>query len=462
MKEHKTKQLNLLCCKLKKLQKGQVLDYNPHQKQQDYHRAGVVARERLFLAGNRCGKTLCGAYEMAMHLTGRYPNWWNGARFNFPIQAWAASVTTEATRDILQRTYLGDLRGAKHENSGGIIPAFLLGRITMKRGVADAVDTVQVKHISGGYSLLGFKSYDQGRAKFQGTARHVIHLDEEPDIAIYEECLLRTATVEGHILLTMTPLQGMTNLCERFLKAEKGSGKKVITAAWDDALHLKKEEKERLRKSLRPHEVKAREKGIPSLGSGKVFPINETQVMVPRFEIPTNYRRVFGLDFGWTNPTAAIWGAYDDDTDTIIIYDVYRRSEVAPAEHAASLLSRGEWINGVCDPSGQSSGAADGRSLIELYANHGVFLTKADNAVESGLMNMLERMRDGRLKVFDDLEPWWEEFRLYRRDEKGKIVKRNDHLMDATRYLVTSGLALASLSPEKRQKRRTVADWRVV
>jgi phage terminase large subunit-like protein len=454
----KERERQLLAAKRDLLRQALPVDYTPHEKQLAFHRAGEQARERLFLAGNRCGKTLCGAYETAMHLTGRYPSWWQGCRFKQPVHAWAASVTVEATRDILQRVYLGDMQ----TGGAGVIPPEAVGRITHRRGVSEAVDEVAVRHHSGGWSKLGFKSYDQGWEKFQGTARHIVHLDEEPGIEVYEECVLRTATVKGHILLTMTPLQGLTELCEQFLGDFAGSGKAVVRASWADAPHLAEEEKNRLQKTLRPHEVQARMEGTPSLGSGRIFPVEESQITVPRFEIPPHYRRAFGLDFGWTNPTAAIWGAYDNDTDTLFLTDVYQRSELAPAEHAAALQTRGRWIPGVCDPAGQAAGAADGRSLMEIYASHGVVLTRAENSVEAGLMQVLERLHDGRLKVFDDLLPWLEEYRLYRRDKKGRVVKKNDHLMDATRYLVMSGITLACTRPGKRSPLPRASDWRVL
>lgn len=157
-------------------------DYVPHQKQEGFHWLGRQVRERLFLAGNRCGKTLCGSAEMAYHLTGNYPEGWMGARFEHSIQAWAASVTVGATRDILQRLYLGEGVSGR----GGLIPRNAIVKQTLKAGVAHAVDEVWVRHASGGDSCLGFKSYDMGRAKFQGTARHVVHLDEEPPLDIYE------------------------------------------------------------------------------------------------------------------------------------------------------------------------------------------------------------------------------------------------------------------------------------
>lgn len=427
--------------------------YVPYEKQEDFHKAGRDVRERLFLAGNRCGKTLSGSFEMVCHLTGFYPDWWCGARFDAPVQAWAASVTMEATRDILQQLYLGD---AKSGAVGLLAQKDILG-CSYKRGVSGAVDIVRVRHASGGVSTLGFKSYDQGREKFQGTARHVVHLDEEPPLDIYEECLMRTATVDGHVMLSMTPLLGLTPLVERFM--EEISGRMVVRACWSDAPYLSDMEKGRLRAALRPHEVEAREKGVPVLGVGKVYPVLEEGIRVPRFEIPAEWPRVFGLDFGWSNPTAAVWVAWDKEHDIVYITDCYTRVEATPREHVQELQKRHVPV-GVCDPAGQSASQADGVSLMEQYANAGCYLHKADNAVESGLMEILERMRTGRLKVFSDLEEWWREFRIYRRGRGGKIVKSHDHLMDATRYAVVSGLDYAR-GVERVSTVRRAVDWRV-
>lgn len=420
--------------------------YRPHVRQRDFHAAGAVACERLFLAGNRVGKTLAGAVEVGFHMTGRYPRWWTGARFDAPVRAWAASVTREMTRDILQSVYLG-AEGQRGGGAEGVIPRRLVLGMTMKGGIAGAVDTVKVRHVSGGTSVLSFKSYDQGRAAFQGTAREVIHLDEEPEIGVYEECLLRTLGAEGRkggmILLTMTPLKGLTEMVRHFTESGRLEGKVVVQAGWREAPHLDSEEVARLRKSLRGFEVRAREFGEPCVGKGRVFPIAEEEITCARFEIPAAWKRCVGVDFGWSNPTAAVWLAYDSAHDIVYVTDVYCASERVPAEHAAEILRRGNWIPAVCDPSGQAVGVKDGASLMEVYEKHGLRFDAADNAVEAGLMAWLERMRAGKFRVFEDLLPWWHEFRIYARDERGRVIKRDDHLMDATRYALVSGLVLA-------------------
>jgi phage terminase large subunit-like protein len=166
------------------------------------------------MAANRVGKSVVGAYETTVHLTGEYPDWWRGRRFSEPVDVWAAGDTSETTRDVVQR----ELMGPKEEMGTGMIPKrCLIGEPSARRGVADAVDVAQVKHVSGGVSLLGFKSYDQGRKKFQGTKKHVVWLDEEPDAPIYDECLLRLMTTNGLMLCTFTPMSGLTEIALRFL-----------------------------------------------------------------------------------------------------------------------------------------------------------------------------------------------------------------------------------------------------
>lgn len=413
------------------LKKGNLFSYVPYPKQKIFHEAGTYCAQRMFLAGNRCGKTYCGVMEMAYHLTGEYPAWWQGKRFNEPVHAWAASVTMESVRDILQPQYMA-----------AVPPAYIASQ-SYKREVAQALDEIRVHHATGGLSTLGFKSYDQGREKFQGTTRHMIHLDEEPPADIFAECLLRTMTTQGQVMLTMTPLQGETALIQQFLQG-KMEDRTVVQASWDDAKNLKRSDKERLRSSLRAGEREAREFGIPQLSDGGlVYPVAEDDIKITRCTLPPHCKHVFGLDFGWTNPTAAVWGAYDYVEDIIYLYAIYYRNKLAPAEHARHIQRVAAGVPGVCDPAGQATSQADGTNLIGHYESQGLSLTRADNTVETGLMQVLERMQNGKLKVFADLEPWWHEFRQYRRGTGGKVIKQHDHLMDATRYLIVSGLTIA-------------------
>lgn len=185
-----------------------------YAKHLQFFAAGKEHQERAAIAGNRCGKTTLSCYETTVHLTGLYPHWWEGRRFDHPVDWWAASDTSETTRDILQLEFMGPVG----EFGTGMIPKdCLLGDPTRRRGVSDALDTVRVKHVSGGVSTLGFKSYDQGREKFQGTAKHGISLDEEPEAKLYYECLARLMTTNGLVICTFTPLNGMSEVVFRFM-----------------------------------------------------------------------------------------------------------------------------------------------------------------------------------------------------------------------------------------------------
>ena len=200
----------------RRTQENRLKVYTPYTKQVEFHALGASKRERLLMASNRFGKTECGGAETAMHLTGLYPEWWVGKRFDHPIKAWAAGVTSESTRDVVQDKLLGP--PSRSEALGtGYVPKALIADVSPARGIADAIDTVSIEHVSGGYSTLQFKSYERGREKWQGSALHVLWLDEECPMDIYMEGLTRTNETKGIVYLTFTPLKGMSDVVMRFL-----------------------------------------------------------------------------------------------------------------------------------------------------------------------------------------------------------------------------------------------------
>jgi phage terminase large subunit-like protein len=191
-----------------------------YAKHIEFFAAGARYRERAFRAANRSGKSIAGSFEMTCHLTGLYPGWWAGRRFPGPVLAWAAGKTNETTRDIVQKKLLGEIAadGERKVVTGtGMIPGDNIGGVTWKRGLADFVDTVKVRHVSGGWSVLGYKSCEQGRGSFEGTERQIIWYDEEPPADVYGEGLIRTATTQGLVMLTFTPLLGRTEVVKSFL-----------------------------------------------------------------------------------------------------------------------------------------------------------------------------------------------------------------------------------------------------
>lgn len=232
---------------------------------------------------------------------------------------------------------------------------------------------------------------------------------------------------------------------------EVGPGKFLVTAGWQDVPHLDQQTQQELLASTPPYLRAARSKGEPSLGAGAVYPIPVDEITVDPFPIPAWWPRVYGLDVGWKR-TAAVWLAWDRENDLLYGYTEHYRGQAEPSIHANAIKARGDWIPGVIDPAARGRQQADGQQLITSYRELGLKLTPADNAVEAGIYEVWERLSTGRLKLFKTMQNLLAEYRLYRRDEKGKIVKEFDHAMDALRYAVMSGLAVAAVQPAMRDQ----------
>lgn len=224
----------------------------------------------------------------------------------------------------------------------------------------------------------------------------------------------------------------------------------TIGITWDDAPHLTEQAKEEMRRSTPSHLLGARESGIPSLGSGAIYRVEIKEIKVEPFEIPHYWPRVFGLDVGW-NRTAAIWLAWDRDTDTVYLYNEHYVSHAIPTIHGQSIKARGIWIPGLIDPASRGRSQLDGRRIIDEYRGLGLNIIEAKNTVESGLYRCQEMLYQGRCLVFGYLTHFFDEFRIYRRDESGKIVKSNDHLMDAFRYAIMGYEEHAIVRPVERE-----------
>lgn len=460
-KQTKEKYLKLLQEKSRRIRFNHIEEYYPedgplsrhnYPKHIAFFNAGAKFSERCIMAANRIGKSEgIGAYEITLHATGKYPTWWKGKRFSQPIKAWAAGSTGTTARDIVQYKLLGQ----PEEQGTGMIPGDLIVKTTPKAGgVPNAVDTILVRHISGGLSRIKIKSYAEGRKSFEGTEQEIIWLDEECPLSIYTECVTRTMTTNGHIIFTFTPLAGQTKTVKQFMpggkiKNDPTSSKILIQATWDDAPHITEKQKRKLFASLPPHEQDARSKGVPSLGSGAIYPVLESDITCDPFELPDYHPRVYGMDVGW-NRTAAVWAAIDESTKTIYIYSEYYRGKAEPIIHAEGIKSRGSWIRGVIDPAAdKNTSQIDGKKSLKEYQKLGLKLKKADNAVETGIQKVWLGLSTGRIKIFKSCVNLLNEYRQYCRDENGKIVKEDDHLMDSLRYLIMSGLKYAKVKPAK-------------
>jgi phage terminase large subunit-like protein len=426
---------NLEAEKQRRATENRLLHYRPYPKQEQFHDAGATHRERLLCAANQSGKTLAGGMECAMHSTGRYPSWWTGKRFDGPTVGWVAGVTAETVRDTVQRVLLG----RTGEYGTGTLPKDAILDVVPARGVPEAVDIIRVRHVSGGASTIGIKSYSDGREKFQGETLNWVWLDEEPPQDIFSECLTRTNVGAGPLWITFTPLLGMSEVVRRFL-LEKSDDRAFVTMTIDDVEHFSPEERTKIAASYLPHEREARLRGIPVLGSGRIFPVAEETITCEQRDFPTHWPRIGGMDFGWDHPFAAVELVWDRDADVVYVAKTHRLREATPILHAAAIKPWGNlrwaWPRDGRRETLEGAGIALATQYtaqgLDMLHEHAQF-EDGSVSVEAGLMDMLDRMQTGRFKVFKHLNDWWEEYRLYHRKD-GKVVKENDDLMAATRY----------------------------
>jgi phage terminase large subunit-like protein len=410
--------------------------FKPYPKQLAFFTAGATVRERLLMAANQSGKTLASAIELACHATGRYPEWWPGRRFDKSTDGWVAGVSNEVVRDTIQRLLLGPTG----EHGSGTIPKECLIDVITARGIADLVDIIRVAHVSGGVSTITLKSYSAGREKFQGSTLDYVALDEEAPIEIYSEALTRTNATRGLVWSTFTPLQGVSEVVRRFLY-EESDDRCLIQMTIDDVDHYDEEQRQQIVASYSEHEVEARTRGVPVMGSGVIFPVPRRLIEVDHRDIPDHWPRIGGMDFGWTHAFAACELAWDRDADTVYLIRSFKQKESTPIMHSATLRAWGKNLRWAWPRDGRRQtleGA--GIPLMRQYEEQGLNMLfehaqheDGGVSVEAGLMMWLDRMKSGRFKVFHGLEDFWQEFALYHRRD-GKVFAENDDLLCAVRY----------------------------
>ena len=304
-------------------------------------------------------------------MTGEYPHWWRGRKFTKPVRAWIAGETSNAVRDNQQRKLCGE-PGVEYLFGTGMIPKELFAdKPSLARGVTDLYDTIQVKHKSGGKSIARFKSYEQGRSKFQGETLDFIWNDEECPYEIYSEELARITATGGMIFTTFTSMLGNTTLTDRFF-SERSTERAVVQMGLKDALHIPPEQHAMLIAQYLPYEREARIYGGIMRGEGRVFLTPEEQIMEPRLEhVPSYWTKIWGIDFGIGHPFAAALLIWDRDNDVIHLHNVFRIADALSLVHVDHIKRIGGNVPVAWPRDGTERDSHSGEPLMATYKKHG-------------------------------------------------------------------------------------------
>jgi len=394
-------------------------------------------------AANRIGKTYTGTYIDSIHLMGEYPKDWEGHKFDRGVRAWLLGYSGEKTRDLLQQELFG--RVVAGELTGGLIPPELIIDYKAMSGTPGALREVRVKHSSGGISTCQFWSYSQGQHALMGDSVDWYHIDEEPkDPSIYPQVLTRTATGDngqgGRGILTFTPENGRTDLVIKFMD-EPGRSQYFMQKGWDDAPHLSEDVKTNLLESFPAHQRDMRTKGTPMLGHGRIYDLSEDFISCNAFEIPAHFYVINAMDFGWDHPQAHVQLVWDRDSDIFYVTKALKMRQTSPSEAWGATKMWAENVPTAWPLDGLQTEKGSGKQQKEYYEEAGYEMLydratweDGSNGVEAGLYEIRDLMRKGKFKVFAGLREVFDELLQYHRDDKGKIVKVRDDLLDAIRY----------------------------
>ena len=430
--------------------------WRPYPRQAQFFATGERHRERGLFAGTQLGKTEGAAYELACHLTGEYPPDWPGRKWDRPVRSWCVGENLKMVRDIMQRKLCGEPGNIESFGTGMIPKHLFVGDPVLARGETNSYDTVNVRHASGGVSILKFKTYQSGPAALQGETLDIVWCDEEPaDYAVYSECLARISATGGLLMITFTPLRGMSEISARY-RNEFSPDRTYVQFGIDDVppdAHIKPEDRHRIVSGYAVHEREARSKGEPMLGSGKIYQTPEAGVIEDSdpLQFPMYWRWGAGMDFGIDHPWGYALMCWDTDQDVIHIVAELRITSQTPGQHFPLIrgLERRIFNRHMDFPTawphdGDTRDKGSGEPLKNLYkqfglrmmaehATHANLKGAAAASVEGGVKEIDLREQNGKWRVSRSCVVYIEERRLYHRKD-GEIVKLRDDVLCAARY----------------------------
>ncbi len=408
-----------------------------HQKQLDFHKC--QKRNRWVFGGNRSGKTECGAVESVYLARGIHPYKKN----KNGVFGWVVSLSTQVQRDVAQSKILYYLDSDWIED------------ITMISGKKESaeygvIDQIRIKNVFGGTSVIGFKSCDQGREKFQGSSLDFVWFDEEPPKDIYDECRMRVLDKKGEIFGTMTPLKGLTFIYDEIYLNSKNSPEVWYEfMEWADNPFLDKEEINLLTESLSNSELESRRYGRFKENTGLVYPeFDENYHVIEPFDVPTEWQDIISIDPGLNNPLGALWFAVDYDDNVYVLAEhfeakkdvFYHSNAIKSISKRLNWKTKGEGrIEAIIDSAANQKTLSSVKSVTELFYEQGIL---ASPYVNKDLFSGIQRVKqylnkeNGRKKlfIFSSCVNLIREIKSYWWKDGDTPKKYDDHLLDALRY----------------------------
>jgi phage terminase large subunit-like protein len=413
-----------------------------------------MAKGRGLMGGNRAGKTVCGATEMIMWLTGKHPYRPTPPP---PIQARGVSVDFDHGFELIM----------KPEIARWMPPSELIDGSWEK----SFQKSTRMLTLANG-STMEFLSYDQDVDKHAGTSRHIIWFDEEPPKEIFNENMARLIDISGSWILTMTPLDGMTWVYDDiYLPSKLNPDPYVIEVGMDSNIYINTNEIDSYLAGMTEEEKQARRHGkfvqIGGLiygrylkeGANVIQPILGTE----RWEtVRTKWTHFLAMDHGFNNPTCFLWIAADSD-GRLLIYDEYYVSGEIVSYHASQIRERCQVLGVdptfiVGDPSIRNTDPITGTSVQIEYVECGLSIALGNNNVPGGINRVARLLESNQLMIARNCEKLLWEMQRYRwgRWSSRKIeatnnikevpVKKDDHACDALRYGVASRFSADEVS----------------
>lgn len=441
---------------------NKITKFEPDEWQLKAFALGKTEKVRGIMAANRIGKSYAATFELVCHLTGLYPEWWPGHKFDRAVnclmlgESWSQIINPDAIHDLVF--------GRLIELGTGWIPKDKIFNV-QKSGQLGTIAICNIQHISGQFSSLKVGTYQSGDNVLMGSTLDFVLIDECPnDKSILPQCVKRTWSSGGKVLAAFTPEKGLNDTVKEFWDSEGIYHSGLIHVTLFDSSLYTDEQKQMMVNSIPPWQQQFSIYGNPSAGQAAVFGgIMKQDITMPPPHIPDHWKRLSSIDFGFRDPNIVLFGTKDPALDVFYIYDELCHRDTEIINIAPQIVSRQkQFIPLVFPPDGYAERGI-GTTLIKKYQECGVITTTEiaanwlydplgnDRSISTGIIHIRQLLKDGKLFISPACTELLKEFDLYQYGNNGKFLDKDNHAVDALRYLIMSFDKFAKDSTENQQ-----------